>query len=78
MSEFKQEKLKRFVNDPGMSEAVFEAVLKEFLKPKPNAFVNEQAASFIAIGLLQEAWRLLEKFKQTESDGPPVGKQVGL
>lgn len=78
MNDFRNEKIRRFINDPGMSEAVYDVVLKVFLKAKPLAHVNEQAASFLAIGQLQEAWKELEKFKQTESDGPPVGRQVGL
>jgi len=78
MNDFRNEKLRRFINDPGMSEAVFDVVLNVFLKQKPNTFVNEQAASFIAIGQLQEAWKELEKFKQVENGSNQVSKQPGL
>lgn len=64
MSEdLKQAKIQQFINDHAMETVVYDTLLKYFIKSKPNAFVNEQAASFIAIGLLQDVWREFERFR---------------
>jgi hypothetical protein len=75
MDDLKQAKIQQFINDRAMSGAVFDVLLKYFIKPKPNAFVNEQAASFIAIGLLQEVWKELERFKLDAEDS--VSRKTG-
>lgn len=67
MNETGKDKLKRFTNDIIMSEAVYEVLLQSFLKPKKSADVHEKAASFIAIEMLQSAWKELERYKQSEN-----------
>lgn len=67
MNEAKINKIIRFMSDPLMQEAVFEVVLKFFMKPKSTDQVNEQAASFIAIGQLQEAWKELARIEEREN-----------
>lgn len=68
----KQEKLKRFANDPVMREAVYEVLLNSFLKKGPNADVYEKASRFIAIGNLGDAWREIERLRV---DGREDNKQ---
>lgn len=78
MNETQKAKVTRFLDDSVMSGAVFEVVMSTFIKSKPNALVNEQAASFIAIGLLQDAWKELEKTRTSEHKVGKELKQVGL
>lgn len=78
MDDFKNEKLKRFVNDKVMFNAVFEFVLASYTKPKSNAQVNELAAAFLSIGLLQEAWKELDRFAQREIEKKDSVPNVGL
>ena len=61
-------KLKQFVSDPVMSSAVYDAILSVFLKPKPTRDVHQLAADRIAINLLMDAWRDLERYKNTEKE----------
>lgn len=76
--ELKKLKIQKFISDEAMSEAVYSVLLKFFLKPKSNAYVNEQAASFMAIGLLQDAWKELEKSMIVGDDEPILTNNVGL
>jgi hypothetical protein len=78
MNDLEQEKLKRFVSDQVMSEAVFKVLMRSFTRSKPNAQVNELAASFLAIGLLKDSWNELENFKRREDEEREVSRQVGL
>lgn len=66
MTPDKKEKINRFLQDERMNEAVKEVLQKAFLKPQANKEVNYLAASRIAIDLLDDAWRELLKYKNTE------------
>jgi len=59
----KQEKLRQFINNPTLSEAVKSELLRCFLKKKSGEDVNTKAARFIATELLHEAWQELEGYK---------------
>lgn len=71
-------KIKRFVDDADLSNAVYEVILNSFLKSKPNRDVYQLAASRLAIDLLDEAWRDLDGFKNELDEKLKVGVQVGM
>ena len=77
MNDIQIEKVKRFVNDKVMSDAVQDAVIKEILS-KSNGDVNILASRFIAINEVKEAWKSLEIYTQDpgeENNGKP---QIGM
>lgn len=61
------EKIKRFVSDKVMCESVRQAVLDSFLNRKAEQDVHVLAAKSLAIEMLQQAWRDLERYR-TESE----------
>lgn len=61
MEQAKREKIRKFLNDKGMSEIVKEVLISAFLKPRPQTDIQILAASRIAIDLLEEAWKELKK-----------------
>lgn len=74
----KANKIKRFMQDVEMSEAVYEVLLNKYVGVAQYNDVETLAASRIAINLLQDAWRELERMKLIEAEeATPVG-QVGL
>jgi len=77
MNETEKSKLNRFINDIIMSESVYKVLLDSFLKPKKDADVHEKAASFIAIEMLQGAWKELERYKEVTKSEEKTIKQVG-
>lgn len=70
----KEEKLRRFINDEVMANAVFESLTHSFLKNKGARDVNIMAAERLAIDLLGDAWKELARFK---SETPEKGTKVG-
>ena len=68
MDKTQEEKIRLFINDKVMSAAVYDMLLKSFIKPSDRADVNVLAASRIAIDLLQESWKELKKFEQYRDD----------
>ena len=78
MNDIQVEKIKKFINDKQMNEAVYSALLDSFLDDKIINDVNILAASRLSINFLREAWKNLEKYKQAkEEESPPTGN-VGL
>lgn len=78
MDATRQEKLKRFSNDRLMNEAVHFLLLQSFLKPRKGADVHELAASRIAIDMLQDAWKDLERYKQDDEAKPDRAPNPGV
>jgi hypothetical protein len=73
-----EQKIKRFMHDAVMSSGVYSVLLHSFLKPRKDADVYTLAASRIAIDLLNDAWKELEKIKgQSEREEQKL-EQVGL
>lgn len=64
--------IKRFVNNPPMMRAVFEAIRETFLKSKGARELVIMAAERISIDLLSEAARDLEKFQERKVEDKPV------
>lgn len=78
INETQKNKIDRFLNDEVMSEAVKEVILNSFLKPKPNRDVYQLAASRLAIDLLDESWKDLERFRNVVEQEKKQGGQIGL
>lgn len=78
MNEIKADKLKRFMLDETMSDAVYEVVQSAFLRGRGLRDVQLLAAERLALDLLEDAWSELERFKPRENGESPPLKQVGL
>lgn len=78
MNPTQKEKIQRFLADKVMAKSVFDVLLTEFLKPAPMADVNLLAASRVAIDLLQEGWKELEKCAVKEDPSTEIRQQVGV
>lgn len=74
----RQEKIKKFLADPMMSDVVFQTLLQSFLKRRDTDTVEMKAAERIAIDLLQEGWKELEKIKNTSQPLTRSSGQVGM
>lgn len=75
----KKEKINRFLSDAVMSSSVYEVLLDSFLDTeKYKNDVQLLAASRIAIDLLQEGWKDLQKYKKQAEAIKSELKQVGL
>jgi len=61
-----------------MSESVKAVMLKAFLKTSGNKDVQTLAAERIAIDLLEEAYRELNKYASQEEKEEKILTQVGL
>lgn len=66
MDKTKQEKIKRFMADKVMSGAVMELLTESFLSPKGARDIHIIAAERIAIDLLKEGFRNMERISQIE------------
>ena len=82
MTDAEKEKLKRFLNDKVMSKAVYDLLLASFLAPRVqksmDADVMILAASRLAIDLLGEAWKELQKFKSEEEKEEKILTNLGV
>lgn len=78
MTTDKQQKIKRFLADQVMCEAVYDVLLAAFLKPRKDADVQMLAAARLSIDLLQEGWKELEKLKDMQDDEKRPFTQVGM
>jgi len=78
MSELQKEKIRRFLADPVMYETIRGVITRTFLKPKGEENVQLLAAERIAINLLEEAFKELERHKAEEDKDVNKLKQVGL
>ena len=66
MNEAQQERIKRFVTDTAMSDAVYSALSAFFIKRRKVDDVQMLAAERTALFLLEDAWRDLQKYGTTE------------
>lgn len=76
--QMRQEKIKKFLADVAMSEVVFQTLLQSFLKKRDTDTVEMKAAERIAIDLLQEGWKELEKIKNTSQTVVRNSGQIGM
>jgi hypothetical protein len=68
----RKERISRFLKDVRMSEAVKEVLRSSFLKTKGQRDVQVLAAERIALDLLEEAWKDLQKYQDNESESKPT------
>jgi hypothetical protein len=66
LNEIQQEKLKRFMTDKVMSSAVYSVLESEFLKVSKDRDVQNLAARFLAIEVINNAWQELRKYEPEE------------
>ena len=74
----KQDKLKHFLNDQAMVKAVHGLLLRSFLKPSKERDVQSLAASRIAIDLLDDAWKELNKLRSDSEREDKVINNIGV
>ncbi len=77
MTPIQTESVKRFSNDPIMSEAVYTLLRNFFLKRKKVDDVQMLASERLALFLLEDAWREIERMSETEKEAKELGN-VGL
>ena len=70
------ERIARFIADDVMAESVHDVLMLSFMK-KREGDVNLKAAQMIALELLQEGWKDLEKHKGRQGQERPAIRQVG-
>ena len=63
MDNLQKEKLNQFVNDIAMNEAVRKLLESVILRPKGNKDVNYLASERIALDVIAEAWKELDRFR---------------
>ena len=78
MNETQRAKIQRFLDDKIMSEAVKSVILGAFLKPSKKNDVQTLAAERIAIDLLEEGFKELNKYALEEKKEKAALSQVGL
>ena len=66
MNEHEIQKIRNFLNDKAMSQAVYKALLDEFLSEKLVNDVQVLAASRLSINLLKTAFQRMERYKKDE------------
>ncbi len=74
----KKAKIDRFLKDERMAEVVRQELLESFMGSDLSEDVQVLAASRIAINLLREAWKNLEKYRSDDSRDKSSPRQVGL
>lgn len=79
MNDLQIEKLKRFANDSDACSAVYKLLENTLLKPiNLTTDVNMLAAERIAVDVLKEAWKELDKYKSKGQNEQKEGRQIGL
>ena len=78
MQQLNKERIARFMSDELMSESVKESLIISFMKKREKSDVNLKAAQMIALELLQDSWKELERVGNTSQDKAKERTQVGL
>lgn len=73
-----QGKIKQFMNDKAMSQAVFDVLFGVFTAPLPSEDVSYLASDRIAINRLHKAWKELEHYRTKIVENERSGGQIGL
>ena len=77
MNDLEIEKLKRFVNDKVLNNAVYKSLLDSFLSDCVNE-VNMLAASRLSVDFLKRGWKDLDKYKTKDEDETKENNNIGL
>lgn len=78
MDATRREKLKRFASDTLMKDAVHSVLLMSFLKERKGADVHTLAASRVAIDMMQEAWKEIERYRSEADEKPEPSGNPGV
>ena len=78
MDELQIRKVKLFLADTVMSDAVHSVLLETFLKPRKSDDVHVLGASRVAIDLLQESWRELKKIQIADERDSVSSGNIGV
>lgn len=78
MNDTQKEKIKRFLQDKVMSDAIKEVLERECLRSSKDRDVQNLAARFLALEIVGSAWKELEKYQNGRTEDTPKLKQVGL
>jgi hypothetical protein len=79
MSEAQENKIRRFINDPMMSDSVYEVLQWAFLKRHVGPVdVQVLAAERLAMDFLGDAWRKLDEYKTNNENVSESSGNVGL
>lgn len=62
MNQLDTQRLRQFIGDTVMSQAVYDHLLSSFMKKRQGG-TDIKAAQMIAIEILQEAWAEMERYK---------------
>ena len=71
-------KIKQFANDKPMNEAVYSVVSEKLFSTSKDRDVNVLAARFLAIEILNEAWKDMLRFKEGEENVSKEVNQIGM
>lgn len=72
--ELRRNKLIGFSNDQAMMEAVYDLLLRSFLKKREYIDISMTAAERIAINLLNEAWEEVKSYRSDNKKDEPVNR----
>jgi hypothetical protein len=78
IDETQKAQIQRFLEDADTANAVKSVLLDSFLKERKGQDVYVLAASRLAIDLLNEGWRELEKLRRENEDTNKSTRQVGV
>lgn len=73
-------KIDKFLQDEAMTESVFNAIRNSFLRKKGQRDTLILAAERLAVDMLEEAWRELDRYRVSEDlkGNGMITKQVGI
>lgn len=74
----KEDKLKKFIADKVMAQAVYDVIRDAFLVRRGMRDTQILAAERLAVDFLEDAWHELDKYKADEVGVSPPLRQVGL
>lgn len=78
LNKTEEDKIIRFLQDPSLSGAVYKVLLDVYTSRKDRTDVHLTAGQMIAIDLLHDAWKELEKIKHTDNATKDRPGQIGL
>lgn len=78
MNDYELDKIQKFANDDLMSKTVFKFLLESYIQDKPSQDVYVLAASRLAINLLKQGFKDMEKFKVNTEEVSKVMKNIGV
>ena len=78
MNETEKNKISRFLSDEVMSKAVREVIEHSIIARSKDRDVQNLAARFLCIEIIQEAWQELEKYKIVKDNETKLTSNIGV